>query len=211
LSDSLYSLLMSTLNEAGQHVVVAADELAKVITPLLDLDWESKTPDLDWTQSQTAIHTMRACLEYSSQVVGKKMDSYQPVLIDKKEIAKPSDYPLMIQTAARNLQKVVAMADINDRAWHTAGVSDPIGFAAMGVVEVSVHTYDLALGFGVEFTPLDLPCEFAIKRLFADTVDISNPDFYKKSYGEQMLWYAGRISLADQKRREGWRWNGLVR
>ena len=76
----------NTLN-AGKWVTKVADELVEVLQPTVNLDWEIKTPDLDWTQSQTAIHTMRACLEYSYQVVGKRIDTYQPDLFEKKEKA----------------------------------------------------------------------------------------------------------------------------
>jgi hypothetical protein len=34
---------------------------------------------------------MRACLEYSYQVVGKRIDTYQPVLFEKKEKATPAE------------------------------------------------------------------------------------------------------------------------
>ena len=198
------------LREVGSHVVSAADELAKVLTPTIGMDWEIQTPDLAWTQTQTAIHTMRACLEYSYQVVGKKMDTYQPVLFERKESANATDYLMMIPTAARVLSRVVATAEASDRAWHAYGESDPIGFAAMGVVEVSVHTYDLAKGFGIDFTPLQAPSEFAITRLFADTVE-TNADFLAEDWGKRLLWYAGRIELAGLARREGWKWNGRVR
>ena len=198
------------LREVGAHAVSAADELARVLKPTTALDWEQLTPDLAWTQSQTAIHTMRACLEYSYQVVGKKLDTYQPVLFEKKEAATPADYLLMIPTAARVLSRVVATAEPEDRAWHAYGESDPIGFAAMGVVVVRVHTYDLGKGFGIEFTPLEAPSEFAITRLFADTVETS-ADFASESWGKKLLWYAGRIELAGMPRREGWKWNGRVR
>lgn len=198
------------LREVGSHVVSAADELAKVLTPTIGMDWEIQTPDLAWTQTQTAIHTMRACLEYSYQVVGKKMDTYQPVLFERKESASAADYLMMIPTAARVLSRVVATAEVSDRAWHAYGESDPIGFAAMGVVEVSVHTYDLAKGFGIDFTPLQAPSEFAITRLFADTVE-TNADFLAEDWGKRLLWYAGRIELAGLARREGWKWNGRVR
>jgi hypothetical protein len=198
------------LKEVGAHVVSAADELARVLAPTTTLDWETLTPDLAWTQTQTAIHTMRACLEYSYQVVGKKLDTYQPVLFERKEAATPADYLLMIPTAARVLSKVVATASAEDRAWHAYGESDPIGFAAMGVVEVSVHTYDLGKGFGIAFTPLEEASEFAITRLFADTVETSSA-FAQESWGKRLLWYAGRIELAGLPRREGWKWSGLVR
>lgn len=84
------------LREVGAHVVSAADELARVLAPTTTRDWEQLTPDLAWTQVQTAVHTMRACLEYSYQVVGKKLDTYQPVLFERKEVATPADYLTMI-------------------------------------------------------------------------------------------------------------------
>lgn len=198
------------LESDGRHVVEAADELARVLTPHVEADWSITTPDLIWSQSQTAIHTMRACLEYSFQVVGSRMDTYQPVLFEKKEAATARDYLTMIPTAARVLHHVVAMATSTDRAWHAYGISDPTGFAAMGVVEVSVHTFDLAKGFGDDFTPLDGPSAFAINRLFVDTVE-TNQAFKNESPGKQLLWYAGRIELAGLARRQGWKWNGLVR
>ena len=198
---------MENSSNAGSWVTKVADELAKVLQPTIDLDWEIKTPDLDWTQSQTAIHTMRACLEYSYQVVGKRLDTYQPVLFEKKEKATPGEYLPMIATAARVLEKVVKDSDPGDRAFHSYGISDPVGFAAMGVVEVSVHTYDLAKGFGVDFIPDNLAAEFAINRLFSGTTEY--PEY--KSYGELLLWLAGRTELSGAERRSGWKWNGVPR
>jgi hypothetical protein len=198
---------MESLIVAGSWVNLAAEELHKTLLPTTDLDWESKTPDLDWTQAQTAIHTMRACLEYSYQVVGKRMDTYQPVLFEKKPQAKPIEYLTMISTAAKVLQKVVSSASLDDRAWHAYGVSDPVGFAAMGVIEVSVHTYDLAKGFGIDFVPNTLASEFAINRVFSGTVEF--PNF--ESHGQLLLWLAGRIELSGVVRRSGWKWNGTPR
>jgi hypothetical protein len=198
---------MDKLITAGSWVNVAAEELYQALLPTVDLDWESKTPDLEWTQAQTAIHTMRACLEYSYQVVGKRIDTYQPVLFEKKPHAKPVEYLSMIQTAAKVLQKVVSVASLDDRAWHAYGISDPIGFAAMGVIEVSVHTYDLAKGFGIDFIPNNSAAEFAINRVFSGTVTYPN---YNSS-GELLLWLAGRTELSGTARRSGWKWNGTPR
>lgn len=200
---------MTSLDIAGNHVVTAVDELARVLQLTIELDWNLITPSLIWTQEQTAIHTMRACLEYSYQVVGGRMDTYQPVLFEKKEHATPADILKMITTAGRVLAKVVKTSTTDDRAWHSYGVSDPIGFAAMGVVEVSVHTYDLAKGFGIDFTPLKESADFAIARLFSGTVEF--PDVPETDSGKLLLWFAGRIELAGFAQREGWKWNGLVR
>jgi hypothetical protein len=44
------------------------------------------------------------------------------------------------------------------RAYHTFGLSDPEGFAAMGIVEALVHTHDLAERLGLAWNPpADLP------------------------------------------------------
>ncbi|CAB4817825.1 MAG: hypothetical protein F2761_00050 [Actinobacteria bacterium] len=198
---------MDQLVSAGNWVVKVAEELVETLTPTVELDWESKTPDLDWTQTQTAIHTMRAALEYSYQVVGKRMDSYQPILFEKKEKASPADYLPMILTAAKVLQKVVKNSDVKDRAWHAYGISDPIGFAAMGVIEISVHTYDLAKGFGIEFLPNNMAAKFAIDRLFSGTTEYP----LHASHGELLLWLAGRIELSGHSRRQNWKWSGIPR
>jgi hypothetical protein len=200
---------MTSLEIAGNHVVDAVDELVRVLDPTIKMDWQILTPSLIWTQEQTAIHTMRACLEYSYQVVGGRMDTYQPVLFEKKEHASPADILKMISTAGRVLEKVVKTSSINDRAWHSYGISDPIGFAAMGVVEVSVHTYDLAKGFGMDFVPPKQLADFAIERLFQGTVEF--PEVSDSDAGKLLLWCAGRIELVGFAQRQGWKWNGQVR
>jgi hypothetical protein len=200
---------MNSLDTAGNYVIEAADELVKVLNSTTEMDWKKQTPTLNWNQEQTAIHTMRACLEYSYQVVGGRMDTYQPVLFDKKEVATPVEILKMISTAARVLERVVKTSSNSDRAWHAYGVSDPVGFAAMGVVEISVHTYDLAKGFGIDFVPLKSVANFAVSRLFTDTVEF--PKVSEEDAGELLLWCAGRIELAGLAQREGWKWNGQVR
>ena len=195
------------LKDAANYLELVSEELVHTLLSTTHLDWEVATPDLDWTQSQTAIHTMRACLEYSYQVVGKRMDTYQPVLFEKKDKATPAEYLPMISTASRILQKSIKDSDLSDRAWHSYGISDPIGFAAMGVVEVSVHTYDLARGFGIKFVPNNVAAEFAMERLFSGTTEY--PTF--ETHGELLLWLAGRIELSGKPRRQGWKWNGAPR
>ena len=67
---------MVSLTDSASNIVKCVDKLVEVLQPTLNLNWQLKTPDLDWTQAQTAIHTMRACLEYSNQVVGQRKDTY---------------------------------------------------------------------------------------------------------------------------------------
>jgi len=137
------------------------------------------------------------------------METYQPILFEKKEGATPADFLSMIATAGRVLQRVVEMSSLNDRAWHSYGTSDPVGFAAMGVVEVTVHTFDLAKGFGVDFIPPKELADFAIERLFRDTVEF--PSVPESDSGSLLLWCAGRIELGNSPQRKGWKWDGCVR
>jgi hypothetical protein len=61
------------------------------------------------------------------------------------------------------------------RAFHVSGVTDPEGFAAMGVLEVLVHTSDLAEGLGLDWTPSPDLCERVLARLFPGAPDDVDP------------------------------------
>ena len=200
---------MNPLISAGNFLTCATDALVTTLSPCVTLNWQEQTPTLDWTQEETAVHTMRACLEYSFQVVGGDRDYYQPVYFGIKDSVQPEQLLRMIDTAGATLRRSVATASPEDRAWHAYGESNPVGFAAMGVVEVSVHTFDIAQGFGISFTPDAAAAEFAIDRLFLDTVEKA-PTNYANA-GELLLWFAGRIPLDGFAQRENWKWNGCVR
>ncbi|HEX2142922.1 MAG TPA: hypothetical protein VHG10_00285 [Glycomyces sp.] len=83
---------------------------------------------------------------------------------------------------------VAAMVDARPptvRAWHIWGVTDPEGFAAMGVVETLVHAFDLTEGLGVKFEPpADLVVP-AMARLFPDAPTDTPPWL-------TLLWATGR-------------------
>ncbi len=81
------------------------------------------------------------------------------------------------------------------RAWHW-GPTDPRGFAALGVNEVLVHTYDVALGLGVPWCPAEAACAAVLNRLFPDAPD-GDPV-------QVLLWCTGRVALADRPRRGSW-------
>ena len=90
------------------------------------------------------------------------------------------------------------------RAYHSFGVSDPEGFAAMGVVETLVHTYDLAEGLGLAWVPPADLCSRALARLFPEAPGTTDPWL-------TLLWATGRAELPGYPRRATWRWSGTPR
>ena len=99
------------------------------------------------------------------------------------------------------LAGVVAGAPADRLSHHSYGISDPEGFAAMGVVETAVHAHDVTTTLGLPWQlPADL-CERVIDRLFPGLPEHPDP-------WERLLWATGRLALPDHPARESWRWDG---
>ncbi|HET8582273.1 MAG TPA: hypothetical protein VFL65_03410 [Jatrophihabitans sp.] len=103
------------------------------------------------------------------------------------------------------LRRLVQAADPAVRAFHTYGVSDRAGFAAMGMVETLIHTYDLLRGLDPASTwrpPADLAAPL-LDRLF--------PHAPAGDAAEVLLHCCGRVPLGESPRLQKWRWDGTVR
>ena len=104
---------------------------------------------------------------------------------------------------AELLRLAVSAASPERRAWHPNGTSDPEGFAAMGVVEMLVHTYDITRGLGLEWTPPSELSAPVLARLFPGAPP-GNPSGV-------LLWCTGRAALPNRPRLDRWRWDSTVR
>ncbi|MFD9423301.1 MULTISPECIES: VOC family protein [unclassified Streptomyces] len=87
------------------------------------------------------------------------------------------------------------------RSYHSHGVSDPEGFAAMGIVETLVHTHDIAEGLGISWAPPAALCDRVLARLFPEAP--SDEDRWTA-----LLWSTGRTELPGRPRRTSWKWHG---
>src|SRR5947208_2123994 len=75
------------------------------------------------------------------------------------------------------------------------------GFAAMGVVEVLVHAWDIADTVGRPWHPPGDLCRAVLDRLFTDLPEHTDP-------WETLLWATGRAELPGHPPRASWSWDG---
>ncbi|WP_232665181.1 hypothetical protein [Pseudonocardia sp. TRM90224] len=111
-----------------------------------------------------------------------------------------------IEISATFLSWAVERSGPDVRAFHPWGTSDAAGFAAMGSLEVLVHTFDITRALGVDWLPPDDLSEPVVGRLFPLA-----PEGH--AAGEAMLWCTGRIALPGLPRKAAgdWQWDGRVR
>ena len=95
------------------------------------------------------------------------------------------------------LSRAIAAAAPTDRGWHW-GPCDPEGFAAMGVAETILHTYDITRGLGVDWRPPPDLCAKVLRRLF--------PDAPTGDPVPVLLWCTGRGDLDGHARVTSWVW-----
>ena len=182
------------------------DAVAATVTalqPTTDFDWTQSTTDLTWSVFQTAEHIASCFIGYAGQITGQPARGWAIPDIALEPDTKPSQAVACIGAAGGILASVVRTASPGARGYHPYGTSDPDGFAAMGIVETLVHTYDIRQTAGQPWTLPARPSAFAVQRLFPDAPDGAPADV--------LLWCTGRIPLGELPRRTTWRWDGTVR
>ena len=74
---------------------------------------------------------------------------------------------------------------------------------SLGILEVLVHTHDIARGLDVAWVPPDELCDPVVQRLF--------PDAPPGSPAAVLLWCTGRAPLGNLPRQTTWGWDSSVR
>ncbi|MFJ6698983.1 hypothetical protein ACIQM4_23280 [Streptomyces sp. NPDC091272] len=182
-----------------------------------DADWSVRAGALEWDCWETAEHLIDDLFSYAVQLASERTDTDVPFRYTQETPGSPCNAVraeratgvdgllLALESAAGLLHAVTATKPAEARAHHVFGVSDPEGFAAMGVVETLVHTYDLASGLGIDGwePPADL-CARTLHRLFPDA-PVGPPPW------PTLLWCTGRGELPGLPRPATWRWYGEPR
>ena len=181
----------------------ATAEMQRVLGGSADADWGVAAGELEWSCWKTGEHVADDLFSYASQVMAQPARGYLPIEAAVDPAAPPADLLKSVVMCGELLRLAVESASPDSRAWHPYGTSDPEGFAVMGVVEVLVHTHDIARGLAIAWEPPAELSRQALLRLF--------PDAPEGSPSEVLLWCTGRAPLGDRPRREGWRWDSTVR
>jgi hypothetical protein len=148
---------------APDDLVGTADACADALTPLLDRDWDVPASDVDWTCRETLEHV---CGLAYAPVLAARATSFRPLALEVAPGAPLDELLWTMQVMARVLAEVARAAPPAVRAYHPAGPSDPLGFVAMGMDELLIHTADIAGGLGAPFVPDDRPVPLVLDRLF---------------------------------------------
>jgi hypothetical protein len=121
--------------------------------------------------------------------------AYLPCDLVIQTEAAPLDVLQVVTACGRLLSNALFAARPDARAWHW-GPTDPGGFAALGVNETLMHTYDITQGLGISWLPPESLCAAVLTRLFPDAAD-GDPV-------QVLLWSTGRAKLDDRPRVTSW-------
>jgi hypothetical protein len=181
-------------------------------------DWDRKAGSLEWDCWETVEHLSDDLFAYAAQLGprtppldggvpfawGSRRPGGPANVVYADRAAGPAGLLQVLEASGALLVAMVRTTSSRTRAYHSFGVSDPEGFAAMGVVETLVHTHDLAEGLGLTWTPPADLCSKVLARLFPDAPGTTDP-------WPTLLWATGRAELPGQPRLTTWRWYGTPR
>ena len=186
----------------SELVGLAVDEMRSALTPASDRTWEVPAGDVVWTCRATAAHVADDLFSYASQVIAQPDSGYLPIEAVMEPRASNAEILRVVAMCGRLLSNAVDSASSDARAWHPYGTSDPAGFAAMGAVEVLVHTHDIAKGLQLDWRPPSTLCASVLQRLF--------PAAPEGDASHVLLHLTGRQALAGKERLTGWSWDSSV-
>jgi hypothetical protein len=185
---------------SGHHVQEAVDEMLHVLSPLADADWFVPAGSLTWSCWETANHVAHDLGAYAGQIAGQARTAYLPFDV-VVALVPARDVLAVIEACGRLLAAAVEYAEPDALGWHW-GLADASGFAAMGVAEILVHTYDITLGLGVDWRPPAALSQFVIDRLLPDAPPGPSSDV--------VLWATGRGDLPGHPRITTWVWQAAL-
>ncbi len=194
-------------DDVALSVRLATDTLASAAT-----GWDKPAGDLTWTCWETTEHIADDLVFYATQLTRRATDGWTPFRMAARreggpEVAMFADLDAgptglldMVDACGGLLTAAVRTASPEARGHHVFGTADAEGFAAMGAVEVLVHTADVAAGLGLLWHPPGDLCERVLARLFPEVEPTGDP-------WQTLLWATGRTALPERPQRTEWRWH----
>ncbi|MDN0194167.1 GNAT family N-acetyltransferase [Streptomyces sp. S.PNR 29] len=194
-------------DKGGDHVQQAVASATAALRTVTDQDWERvNAKNLDWSCRSTAQHMAECLLAYAGQLTGRPTDSYVPFELVVEDGTDNDGVLHVIETTGALLTAAVRTTPREVRAFHPYPFrsANRVGFAAMGVAEVLLHTHDIAEGLGITYEPPAELCAYVLTRIFPHVQP--GPDHWRT-----LLWATGRGELPGRAPVTEWRWsNNLV-
>ncbi|HWN32891.1 MAG TPA: hypothetical protein VNP03_09100 [Pseudonocardia sp.] len=175
-------------------------------------DWSAPAGDLTWNCWETIEHLADDLFCYAAQLGAGGYAGYlpfeaaprypggEPNTIRSDPAAGAEGLFAVLTAGAALLAAMVRVTPPTVRAHHIYGPADPEASGAMGVLETLVHTYDVARGLGVDWTPDPAACARVLARLMPEVERTEDP-------WADLLWACGRVGLPGRPRREQWGWD----
>jgi hypothetical protein len=163
------------------------------LEPHVALDWTVPAGSLEWSCWRTAAHVAHDLLAYAGQVAAQPAERYLPFDVVVRPQATTADVLDVVRACGGLLASALDTAPADTRGWHF-GLTDPSGFAALGVLEIYVHTWDICQGLGLPWRPPATTCASVLERLRPDAPDGDPVDV--------LLWTTGRVSLDQNHPRQ---------
>ena len=182
-----------------EDIVAAGTACRRALEPLVDRDWELVAGDLEWTCRFTLTHMLSAALYYSVNLAARSPERRNSGQADPT--LPLAELVEALEGRAIVLAEVCRAAPPGARGYHSMGMADASGFAAMGCDELLIHTDDIMTGLGATFdAPRDV-CSRVLARLFPWAPRDVEP-------WEGLRWANGRAALGDRSRLAAeWTWH----
>lgn len=156
--------------------------------------------DVEWSCRLTLDHIADALTFYAAHLATRATER-RIFSRDGDPRASIAEIFCVIEAGAAILTECIRAAPTGTRAWHSFGVADPDGFAAMGCDELLVHTGDISRGLGISFDPPRDLCDRVVRRLFPWAPVEGDP-------WELLQWANGRLDLPGRVRLgPDWTWH----
>ncbi len=182
----------------GEQILGATSAVLDALEPLADRRWNTRAGDLEWTCHQTAVHIASDLIKYAAQLAGHTTDAYLRFAVTVSDDEPPVELLRILHGCGAVLAAVVDRSPTDARAWHW-GPTDVSGFAAMGIGELLVHTYDISHGLGHDWRPPRDLAQTVVSRLHQDAPAVDDPSAL-------LLWSTGRIDIDGLDRVDEWLW-----
>lgn len=161
-------------------------------------DGEAAVPVMGTSVTGVAQHLV-SCLAWYAHDLVAGPDEVSPADLVPRPEAPLATVAAGVGAWGEVLARTLDAAAPTDRGWHSHGVADPTGFAAIGCAELLVHGTDVADALGLSWSPPADVAAAVVDRLFPDVTGVPGPL-------QALLWATGRIDLPGRARRTGWQY-----